>query len=1108
MSLLDEIRKQNQNERSSTLDQVRSSSNNTSTLDRIRGQQERRQQASQNLSERADHIRSQRDKGKYSDENIFIDSQEWLYDHTLGPVQDWMNRATVQAVDEVSGGSFTEKSKEMDTPEQFTDKYFEPAENTSEKVADITGTVGAYALPYGGAYRLTANAATKAASALRGGQTLGRATKYVDDAVRGAFAGATVGAGMETSQEIFNPDAQTFGEHARDFAIETAGGAVLDPAFRLAGAGLKKAWNSPQIQNQMGLVNFKGNRANNDPSRLPYNVMQNPVDVDLPNGRLADKTPNFQQQGGDFSSFRNKVDRDPQKRNKFSSMYQQLRTQFIEDLAPLETLEKNVRGKIPEAQNSLYKQARLFRGSPEKSHNFVRNRIKPIIDDVESQGYSYEDLGDYALAVHARDVNEKGINSGFTNEEIESVIQRLGTPQMEQARKQLVNVSTDLLQTLENAQVLEPGTTQALRQRHPNYMPLFRSFDDDKIEFGQGLSRSLANASSPIKKLEGSDRNVVDPIESMVKNVFKTFNVADRNQVAQQIGKLADEDTAGDFVRRVEGDTKRKNVVSVMENGQKVKYEVPAEVYETISNLNQESSNLLIKLMQKPASVLRAGATLDPAFSLRNPMRDILQAFVVSGSGFNPVRDFPAGLLNAIFKGRKVNVGGKEITLGKHYQDFIEANGGFGNIVSMDRNLHRDAIKQGLNDQSNAFVNVVNPRSWVQLLRAIADASETATKVGEFRAAKRKGVSNEEAAYRARDIMDFSRAGVSVREANKVVAFLNANIQGKSKLIRATLENPAKVASKAAVGVALPTIGFYTASQLLANEQQKAMIDDAPQWMKQSFWLTPIPGTDKVARIPKPFDLTPISNAIERALDYTIENDKRAFEDFGKEIVAGQSLPVMLTGLAPFMEGLANYSFFRQGPIIPRREQNLEFNDQYDINTSGSARFIADHVNKLTGGEGSLRNFGSPRIVDNTIRGLTAGLGEYATNALDSIFFDDFYDRPEKPAQDVLTEQTPLEGFLVNEMGTGQSMSNLYDLREQLTREKGSARQERKLFKDQAKLSRVNSATGRISDITARMRRIENDENMSSDEKRKRLEELNEQRNEVARRAWSNLQGG
>jgi hypothetical protein len=814
-----------------------------------------------------------------------------------------------------------------------------------------------------------------------------------------------------------------------------------------------------------------------------------------------------------LDSFRSKVDREPKNEKRFENLFQKLRTQFVDDLAPLENLEKSIKGKVDSAENSLYKTGRLFRGSPAKANEIVKNELQPIIKGIEDKGYSYKDLGDYALAVHAKDVNEQGIKSGFSNAEIEGVINKLGTPEMEAARKQLMQVSDNSLKRLVDSGIISQNSFDIMKNKWENYMPLFRSFDDEKVEFSNGLSNALANASSPIKKLEGSDRRVIDPIESMVKNIFQTTNVADRNAVATQLGSLSKLDSENKFIRQLEPNEEvgRKNVVSVMEKGEKVRYEVPPEVYETMLNLDKESSNLLIKILHKPASTLRAGATLTPEFSLRNPMRDVAQAYVVSNSGFNPVIDFPVGLWNAIFKDKSIKVGGKEFNLASDlYEKFVQDNGGFGNIVSMDRDVHRKAvesvIKQG---NTKKFINVFNPNTYVDILRTIADVSETATKLGEYRAATRKGVSREEAAYRARDIMDFGRSGVSIREANKVVAFLNANIQGKSKLIRAIQEDPLGVTARSSKAVLLPTVGAFIAQKYMANDEQKKVIEDAPNWLKDTFWLIPIPETTQVARIPKPFDLAPIfANLPEKALNYIYNNAKDAFDGFARETISSYSVPVMLTGLAPIIEGMANYSFFRQGAIIPQREQDMEFSDQYDINTSETAKTIGKGINKLTGGQGSFKNFGSPRIIDNTIRGLTGGLGEYTVDAIDAVLNKTgTVERPEKPEKQV-NQQPVLRSFLVNQGSTGESVNKLYNLREKLTKERGSANQNEGYYNNESLYDEVNDVTKAISDISKEMRRIENDPELSGEEKRRLLDKLNEARNEVARGAIKFLQEG
>ncbi|MCM3405929.1 LPD38 domain-containing protein [Cytobacillus oceanisediminis] len=811
------------------------------------------------------------------------------------------------------------------------------------------------------------------------------------------------------------------------------------------------------------------------------------------------------------TSFRSKVDREPKGTNKIKEAFSNLRTQFVDDLAPLERLEKGIRGSVSSAENSLYKQGRLFRGTSEKSNQIVETRLSPILKDIQKAGYTADDLGDYALAVHAKDVNEKGIKSGFTNQEINAVIQKFESPVMEKARKDLLGLNNSLLNSLADAGIMTKDAVEQLQKKHPNYMPLFRSFDDDKVEFASGLQKSLANVANPIKKLEGSDRNVIDPLESVVQNIFRLNNAADRNKVASQIGKLAADDTEGAFIRRLNPgeEVGRKNVVSAWEDGQKVQYEVPPEVYKTMMNLDKESSNFLIKILQKPAGTLRAGATLTPEFSLRNPMRDVVQAFVVSNSGFNPIVDFPVGLFQSAMKGRSIKIAGKEFkTPDKMYRQFIEDNGGLGNIVSIDRDLHRQSIEKALKGSDKRFINVVNPKAWMGVLRAIADVSESATKVGEYRAALRSGASRQEAAYRARDIMDFARSGVSVREANKVVAFLNANVQGKSKLLRAIKENPTKVSMKSLQAITLPTVGVFMAQKYLASDEQKSLIEDAPSWLKNSFWLIPVPGTEQVARIPKPFDLAPIfANLPERSLEYFAKNDPAAFDNFARETFSSYAIPTMLTGLAPLVEGMANYSFFREGPIIPQREKNLNFPDQYDINTSETAKALGKGINKLTGGTGTFKNFGSPRVVDNTIRGFTGGLGTYVTDAVDLIVEGSgMVDEVERPEKDPLTEQTPLRAFLMNKSSTGKSVDMLYTSKDKLTRERGSFKSKELEYPKEEEYQFINAATKEIGEISKLMRTVENDPNMNGEQKRQALDKLNKARNYLAvrvRRATS-----
>lgn len=795
---------------------------------------------------------------------------------------------------------------------------------------------------------------------------------------------------------------------------------------------------------------------------------------------------------GDAASFESKITRGRKaKKTSFDEKWERFKTRFTEDIAPINKLERNVTGKISSAEDSIYKSARLFKGAPEKINQFIDQRLKPIVRGVEKDGYHSDDLGRYALAVHAKDVNAAGYISGYTNAEIADVISKFGTPEMEAARKQLIKINRDLLDELVDSGVVSKQMRDALNERWQNYIPLFRDVEDVAGR-NSGLSEALANVANPIKKLKGSEENVIEPLENMVTNIVKNISAVERNKVASHISRLSKLDTDQRFIRKLEEgeQVQGKSVVSVKENGDNVHYEVEKDVRDALLTLDKESSAALIRFLSIPASWLRAGATLTPEFMVRNPIRDYRNARIISESGFG-MSDYAVGMASSIM--------GK-FGKGKLYQEWVENLGAYGNIVSEDRGVFAAAQRKILTESSSKkFLNVINPKSFIGLLRNISDVTESATKVGEYRAALRKGASKEEAAYRSRDLMDFARAGTNIRQANKIVAFLNANIQGKSRTIRAFKKNPIRTSVRVFQHMAVPTVGIHYYNKYFANDEQKKTIKNAPDWQRNTFWLVAVPGTDMVARIPKPFDFAVVANVVDRSLDLFADNDKEAFEGFGKGVLADNALPMMITGLQPLIEGLADYSFFKQSSVIPKRDAGLAFEDQYDpIRTSETAKAIAKGVDSTLGSLGG--NFRSPYIVDNTIQGLFAGGGKYVTDAADAILGKiGAVDRPVNPEK--RTEQKPVSrSFLVDPLQGGRSTEKFYNELEDLERKKRSSDINDKEFASEKRLKKLNKTSDKMSDISKEIREIERSD-ASAKQKRAEIEPLMKERNALAEEA-------
>ena len=115
--------------------------------------------------------------------------------------------------------------------------------------------------------------------------------------------------------------------------------------------------------------------------------------------------------------------------------------------------------------------------------------------------------------------------------------------------------------------------------------------------------------------------------------------------------------------------------------------------------------------------------------------------------------------------------------------------------------------------------------------------------VGEFRRAYNKTNSIKKSALDSRDItVDFSRGGVTGKEINKYVAFLNANIQGLDKTVRSFKDRPFATSMKVLAMLTLPSI-------LLRLLQDPDDMDKIAQWEKDTYWVFYVNGVP--IKIPK-----------------------------------------------------------------------------------------------------------------------------------------------------------------------------------------------------------------------------------------------------------------
>ena len=74
-----------------------------------------------------------------------------------------------------------------------------------------------------------------------------------------------------------------------------------------------------------------------------------------------------------------------------------------------------------------------------------------------------------------------------------------------------------------------------------DYVPFYRLFEESPLAAGRGPGKKVfADLWTPVKRMKGSGREIVDPLESIVKNTDTYLNLAERNRVGQALVRQAE----------------------------------------------------------------------------------------------------------------------------------------------------------------------------------------------------------------------------------------------------------------------------------------------------------------------------------------------------------------------------------------------------------------------------------------------------------------------------------------------------------------------------------------------------------------------------------------
>ena len=556
--------------------------------------------------------------------------------------------------------------------------------------------------------------------------------------------------------------------------------------------------------------------------------------------------------------------------------------------------------------------------------------------------------------------------------------------------------------------------------KHGDYLPFYRQLDD-QAAIGPKVFQALSGVKGP-KKLKGSEDPLGDFMENMVRNTQAAIESGMKNVAAQRVIRDAL------FLKeaaKIQGPFKADiNTVSVLENGKQVNYQLAdAMLAEAMKGLRMAEIPFLA-IAAAPANLLRSVVTKMPDFIGANLMRDSLSAYVTSGAKITPVidtiRNFGAAIAD------------KSPAL-----DILRSYGVIGgydlaqNVEKSGRDLAKDLRKKtGTRTTKEKILSATGIVPLWGALEKGSAASDAATRMAVFEATMKETGNEVEAAFRAMEVMNFSRKGNSavIRVLTAITPFLNARMQGLDVLYRAGISPiwPGSTPTEKEKAIAK---SFYIRGMTLASlsVMYYMLTHDDDEYKKQeqetrdNNWLIPSLGI----KIPIPFEVGVIFKVLpERLTAYFLGNDT------GKDLMLSAKRNITSTfgiqlpqAILPAIEVATNYSFFTGREIVGQGMQDIDKQFQINPNTTKLSQAIGNLTSFKTA---SGTSWGvSPIEIDHLISGYLGGLGMYMAESIDMII-DMNSDNPKASKR---FEQMPvIKRFALDPKARG-SVTAYYDLK-------------------------------------------------------------------------------
>ena len=313
------------------------------------------------------------------------------------------------------------------------------------------------------------------------------------------------------------------------------------------------------------------------------------------------------------------------------------------------------------------------------------SKIADILPNTEDQ----MNFSTYLVARRAVEANEKGKKTGIRYDDAKFTVEKYSRdPRMEEARKIYNNFNDTLLNEAVKAGLYSEEDVANMRENWQNYATFFRVMDDTNSQGGGSLK-------NPIKRFQGSERDIVNPLESTIIMLGKMYPAMQRNITMKSFADFGEFTHLGgvfydiippkvkhiatehlsDFKKALENqgidtegidlnktyelyypdrrDDRKNRITSYRVNGKEVTLQfrdddMSKELYNVFAGgYSKEVPNMAQKVLIETGKIFRYGTTIiNPSFAINNMSSDTQQAGINAKGKFIPYSDTYKGLID------------------------------------------------------------------------------------------------------------------------------------------------------------------------------------------------------------------------------------------------------------------------------------------------------------------------------------------------------------------------------------------------------------------------------------------------------------------------------